>query len=82
VMVHVISMAMELCRYGFDPAVPVTHKMHEILMDVRGTPPNPRLLKSRKSSTVVVQCRSASHSEYDVDYYRVEPLTHSLRCVP
>jgi hypothetical protein len=33
VMVHVVSMAMELCRYGFDPAVSVTHKMHEILMN-------------------------------------------------
>jgi hypothetical protein len=82
VMVHVVSMAMELGRYGFDTAVPVAHKMHEILMDVRGIPPDPRLLKSRESSAVVVQCGSTTPSEYYVDQYRVETLTHSLQCVP
>jgi hypothetical protein len=56
--------------------------MHEILMDVRGIPPDPRLLKSRESRAVVVQCESTTPSEYDVDHYRVETLTHSLQWVP
>jgi hypothetical protein len=52
---------MELRRHGLDPAVPVAHKMHEIMTNkIPGLPLALRTLSLQEASAVVVQWKSAS----------------------
>lgn len=56
-MMHVIGMTMEMRRHDFDPAAPVTHKMHETTTKGdRGLSPALGTPSLREASAVVVQC--------------------------